>query len=124
MFFYNIAAEIRNRPFGHNRTFRHNIETVGNRKRKIEILFYQEDADFAFAFDFEDGCANLIDDRRLNPFGGFIEDEQLWFGEQCPGDCQLLLLAAAQDAAFALQHGFEDGNNSNIRSSSLPALRR
>ena len=41
--------------------------------------------------------------------GGFVEEEEVGAGDQGAGDGQLLLLAAAEEAALAVQHGLQDG---------------
>ena len=51
-----------------------------------------------------DGLSNLINNVRLNALGGLVEKKHFGIREQCAANGQLLLLAAAQDAAFALEH--------------------
>src|SRR5437868_616516 len=51
---------------------------------------------------------DLIDNVGLNALGRFIEDEDLWLGEQGAADGELLLLAAGKHSAFAGQEFLED----------------
>ena len=50
---------------------------------------------------------NLIDNRRLNALGRFVENQQFWIGQNRTTNRQLLLLTARQDAALTSQHVFD-----------------
>ena len=55
------------------------------------------------------GRADLVDDVWLNAFRRFVQQEASGVREQRAADGELLLLAAAQHAAFALRHVFQHG---------------
>ena len=59
--------------------------------------------------DLDQRFTDLIDDIGLDAFGRFVEQKHFGPGEQGAGDGQLLLLAAAEHAALALQHFLEHG---------------
>lgn len=45
----------------------------------------------------------LLDDRRLNPLGGLVEEDELGIARQAPGDGQQLLLPAAEGGTATVQ---------------------
>jgi hypothetical protein len=51
---------------------------------------------------------DVENDRGLDAFGGFIEEQQLGLAQQGTGDGELLLLTTAEVTAFALEKLFED----------------
>ena len=57
---------------------------------------------------FTSGVADLVDDGGLDALGRLVEDQELGLGEHGAGDGELLLLAAAEDAAFA-RRAFRSG---------------
>ena len=52
---------------------------------------------------------DVLNDVRLNPLGGLIEQQQLGLAEQGPGDRQLLLLTTTEVTAFAGQKLLQNG---------------
>ncbi len=50
-----------------------------------------------------------FDDRGLDAFGRFVEDEKLRAGDESAADGELLLLAAGQIAAAAREHALQHG---------------
>ena len=58
----------------------------------------------ASRFSLQDDVADLVDDVRLNAFGGLVEDQQRRLEHERAADRQLLLLPARQIAAAPLQH--------------------
>ena len=71
---------------------------------KVVILFHQQDGHVATAGQLADDFADLFDDRRLDAFGGFVQDQQFGLADQGATNGQLLLLAARQVAATAVFH--------------------
>ena len=65
-------------------------------------------ADQSFVAQLFNGLADLVNDVGLDAFGRLVEQQHLGMGEQRAADGQLLLLAAAQDAAFALKEILEN----------------
>src|SRR6266576_6080612 len=107
MLFDNIVVEVRGGALGYNGAAVHDVKTGADVEAEVEVLLDKEDADFAFGFDFQNGFANQVNDVRLDAFGRLVEDEDFRIGQERAGDGELLLLAAAEDAAFALKHFFE-----------------
>ena len=102
-------VQMLDRPLGHDRPAVHDVKAVADVDAEIEILFDQQDADFSFGFDFQKRVPDLVDDVRLDALRGLVENKDFWVRQQRPRDGQLLLLAAAEHAAFALQHFLQDG---------------
>src|SRR5690349_2759084 len=96
-----------NRAFGDDRATVHDVKAVADAEAEIEILFDEQDADFAFLLDLHQSVANQVDDAGLNAFGWLVEDQNFRVGQKRSGNCKLLLLAAAENAAFALEHFLE-----------------
>src|SRR5579864_4956983 len=94
--------------FGDDGAAVHDVEAVADVGAKIQVLLDQQNADFPFGFDLQQRFADLINDVRLDAFSRLVEDKNFGTGQQGAGDGELLLLAAAQDAAFALEHFFQD----------------
>ena len=70
------------------------------RANEIQILLDQENRAIALRRDALDDRLDLFDDRRLQSFGRLVHQQQLRLLHQRPRDCELLLLAARQRAAF------------------------
>src|ERR1700722_12180289 len=85
----------------------HDGEMVAEFAGKVEILLDQHDGDLAERAQIGDGAAYILDDRRLNPFGRLVEQEEPRPHHQRAADGELLLLAARKVAAAPAQHGFE-----------------
>src|SRR5678816_3033481 len=105
---HDFIGERGDRTSANNGTAVHDREFVGELFAEIEILLDEQNAHAAFAAQKPDGFADLVNDVRLNALGRFVEDEQLWLGEKRARDGELLLLAAAEHAAFAWQEILED----------------
>src|SRR5438445_5319430 len=109
VFLHDGLVQVRDGAFRDNRAAVHDVKAVGHAQAEIQILLHEQDADIPFFPDPEERVADLVNDVRLDAFGGFVEDQDLGIGEHGAGDGELLLLAAAEHAAFALEHFFEDG---------------
>src|ERR1051325_422447 len=116
------------RAFRHNRAAVHDVEAVANVEAEVEILLDQQDPDLAFGAKFPDRIADLldvvvaqavrakllnrladlVDDVRLDALRRFVEEQHLRVREQRTADGELLLLAAAEHAALALEHVLQD----------------
>lgn len=70
----------------------------------MQALLDQDDGEPARRLKSDDDVFDLIDDRRLDAFGRFIQQQYFWIGEQGTSDCQLLLLSSAQDTTRPLQN--------------------
>src|ERR1041385_1071313 len=109
MFFYHVVIELRNRASRHDAAAVHDVEAVTHVEAEIQVLLDEQNADFAFGTKFLNSLANLVNDVRLDAFSGFIKEEDRWIGEQGAANGQLLLLATAEQAAFALEHFLQNG---------------
>src|SRR5450432_2333028 len=106
MLLNNLVSKLANRAFHNDRAATHDDECVGEFFAKIQILFDQQDAHRAF--EFLNRVADLVDDVRLNALGRFVEQDHFRIGEQSARNGKLLLLAAAQHAAFARKKIFQN----------------
>ena len=64
-----------------------------------------------------------LDDRGLDALGRLVENQQARPGHKGAGDGQLLLLAARQIAAAAVQHVLQHRERAKISSGMLRSLR-
>src|SRR5215470_14471256 len=53
----------------------HHGEVVAELERKVEILLDQHGCDLTEVAEISNGAADVLDDRRLDAFGGLIEQE-------------------------------------------------
>src|SRR3990172_8221660 len=86
----------------------HDVGAVGDLDRARGVLLDEEHR-HAFLAELLENLEHLVDDQRRQPERGLVEEEELRPGEQRPGDCELLLLAAgelrARPVEEAPQHG-------------------
>src|SRR2546423_12942586 len=78
----------------------HDVVPVRDGSREVEILFDQQYREPS-AFKLGDGSADLLNDYRREPLGGFIEQQQPRAGAQYAPDRQHLLLAPGKLGALA-----------------------
>src|SRR5262245_12038797 len=76
---------------------------------KVEILLDQHDGDVPEVAQVGDGAGNVLDDGRLDAFGGLVEQEHARPHHQRAADGELLLLAAGEIAAAPAQHVVQHG---------------
>src|SRR5579885_1502646 len=105
----DFGAKLADRALRHNGAFLHDVEVIRQFRSKLEILFHQQDRDGLLFLDSDQDVLDLIDDRRLNSLGRFVEQEHLRLGEQGAGQSKLLLLTAAQIPAAPFEHGLQHG---------------
>ena len=82
--------------------FKHG-HAVGHIQHQIQVLFHDDQGQAKFIPEFGQGGANLLHDRWLDAFTGFIQQQQPRFGHQSPGQGQDLLLSPRQRSAFAVE---------------------
>ena len=87
----------------------HDREIVGQLVGELEILLDQQDRHVATLAQEGDGAADVLDDGRLDAFGRLVEHQQLGSHGERAADGKLLLLAAREIAAAALEHRIEHG---------------
>ena len=86
----------------------HDEDVIGEAAGEVDVLFDEQNRHVAGFFEALDDGFDLQDDGGLDALGGFVEEEELGAGDEGAGDGQLLLLAAAEKAALAVQHGLQD----------------
>src|ERR1051326_1716211 len=74
----------------------HDGKIVAEFAREVEILLDQHDRDLAEVAQIADGAADVLDDRRLDTFGRFIEQEHARPHDERAANGELLLLAARE----------------------------
>ncbi len=85
----------------------HHGEIVAELECKVEILLDQHGGDLAEVAQIRDGATDVLDDRGLDAFGRFVEQQRARPHDQRTTDCELLLLAARKVAAAPTEHGVE-----------------
>ncbi len=78
-------------------------EAAGHAAGEADVLFHQHHGHAQLGIQAHDGGLDLLHDRGLDAFVGLVEQHHLRRGSQRPGDRQLLLLAARQHAAGAVE---------------------
>ena len=78
-------------------------DAVSDIEHQVQILFNNDQGQTEFIAQAGQGRANLLHDRRLYAFAGFIQQQQPRLRNQCACQGQNLLLAAGQGAALAVQ---------------------
>src|SRR6185369_2794478 len=77
----------------------HHEVLVRERAREVVVLLDEQDRELAGFRERADRALDVLDDRRLDAFGGLVEDEKPWSHRERASDRELLLLAAGQVAA-------------------------
>src|ERR1051326_1924327 len=117
MLFNDGFIEFADIALGDNVASIHDVKTVANVHAEIEILFDEQNANFAFTSKllnsvanllealfagvvetvrpkFFDGFADLVDNVGLDALGRLVQEQHFWIGEQGPANGELLLLAS------------------------------
>src|SRR5262245_31163726 len=101
---HELFAELRHLARGDRAPAFHQAKTARNAARETELLLDEQDGELFFTVQLHEDVADFGDDVRLNALGRLVQDEKLRLdGERAP-DRELLLLAAREIAAAALQH--------------------
>src|SRR2546428_9250554 len=88
---------------GHH-AFLHDVKSVADRPRELEVLLDQQDRPVAFPLDPPQHVGYLVDDGWLDALGRLVEQEERRVGEQRSRDGELLLLAAGEVPAALAEH--------------------
>src|SRR3984957_6877071 len=86
----------------HDDAFLDDEDSLGQSGDEVEILLDKDDRQFALGPKAEKRLRDLVDDRRLNAFGRFVQQKQPWVAREAAGDCEQLLLATRERAARAV----------------------
>src|ERR1700712_2544710 len=78
-------------------------DALRQRSNEVEVLLDQQDGEAALLGNALQGVDDFIDDRWLNPFRGFIEQDDFWSAAEAPRERQQLLLAARKCAARTIE---------------------
>src|SRR4026209_2165479 len=102
----HILPELTGRTGGHDRALAHDREGRGEPPRELEVLLHQEHRD-ALPPDALDGLLDSVDHPGLHALGRLVHQQELGPGQERPGDRELLLLSAGEDAALPAQEHLE-----------------
>lgn len=83
----------------------HNVDIVSYFMTEVEELLDKQDGRALFVPKELQCATDVLDDRGLNAFSGFIKDENFGTGQQRPSNSQLLL--AARQTPTSTQHGLQ-----------------
>ncbi len=81
---------------------------VGRTPCEFDILLDQDDRDAVLPVEADDHRFDLLDDVGLDALGRLVEQHDLGLGQQRAGDRELLLLAAGEIAAAAVEEFLQD----------------
>src|SRR6266853_3098022 len=103
---HHCVAQFGNRAGHDDPSFLHHGEAVGCLARKQDVLLDKDDGQADLPVEANDDGFNFLDDRRLDAFVRFVEQDDLRVGGQRPRDRKLLLLPAGENAAgtFEIVH--------------------
>ena len=76
-----VGSQLFGRTIPENFAFKHQICPVGDRKRFLNIVVSDQDAD-VFGFEFGDDVLNVLYCNGVNTGKGFIEQDKLGIGSQ------------------------------------------
>src|SRR5450755_1793307 len=102
-------GEIARLHFPGDRALLNDENALRKRGDEIEILLDQDHGEPAGGAQPLQGFDDLVDDRRLDAFGGLVQQYQPRIAAQAARDSQQLLLAARQGAAGAIEQRLEAG---------------
>ena len=95
------------RDLADERAFLDDEHAVRQLANELERLLHQHDGEAAARAQPQQRVADLIDDRGLDAFGRFVQQDDAGFGAQAARHGENLLLAAAQYAARAIDDRLE-----------------
>src|SRR5258706_9180752 len=99
-----VAVHVGSRAARDDLAALHHEVLVGERLREIVVLLDQQDRHLAGGGERADGALDVLDDGRLDAFGGLVEDEELWSHGERAADGELLLLPAGKVTPAPSQH--------------------
>ena len=85
------------------------VAAVRHLEREGQHLLGDQQRKGALGLEPVERTGNVLDDRRLDALGRFVQDQQFRIGDEGSSDRKLLLLAAGKVAALASFHFFEHG---------------
>ena len=126
---YEIRSKVGSGTLRDDTTAIHEVEVMTDVLDEGQVLLDHDDRDLQFIDELVQDLANLLDDVRLDPFGGLVEHQHLGTTDQGARDRELLLLPSGQISSHPVRHGLEDrkqvvqffGNSGNTVGSSLQA---
>src|SRR5258705_721766 len=89
-------VEVCRRQRGDDPSLVHDIAALRHGADHVEILLDENDGDVGLAIKVHDGAGDILDNRRLDAFRWFVEQDQRRVADHDAPDRQLLLLAAGQ----------------------------
>ena len=91
------------------RPFSINSETRRHPQHQFEVLFDQQDRQRLLLDNTPQRACDLLHDRRLNAFGGFVQQQEFRFADEGTHDRELLLLSARHRAGALPPPFAQDG---------------
>ena len=99
-----LMTKLTRTPGRHHRSFGHHHIGIRQSSRKMEALFHEQDGEPARVLESDDHVFDLIDNRGLNAFGWFVQQQHFGIGQECAPNRQLLLFTTAEDAARPIEY--------------------
>src|SRR5882757_3130299 len=100
---YDVAiVEIRRGQRGDDPPLVHDVAALRHGADHVEILLDHDDGDVGAPVEVDDGAGDILHDRRLDAFGGFVEQDQRRTADHDAPNRQLLLLAAGHRAGLLM----------------------
>ena len=119
-----IVAQSPMSPAATTLPFLHDGEPAAGAACKRDILLYQNDGEVLDAIEAQNDLLDFFDDDGLNSLGRLVEQHDLRLGGQRARDGELLLLAAGQHAAAAIEILRSDRGTARARGPESPGFRR
>ena len=96
---HHRLAEVAGGATGHDPATLHRVVAIGL-PHEVQMLLDEQHTDSRLSNDPLHRRLDVLNDVRLNPLGGLIEQQQLGLAEQGPGNRQLLLLPPTEITAL------------------------
>src|SRR4051794_38481144 len=106
---HQLVAQVAHRSRRDRATAVHDDEARGDAARERELLLDQQERESLLAVQADQDVTYLAHDVRLDTLGRLVQNQELGTERERASDRELLLLAAGQIAAAAVQHALEHG---------------
>ena len=116
-----ILRQLRRGRLGGDRARHHHELALGERRRHAEVLLDQQDRE-PFLLELLERLDQVLDDRRREPLGRLVHDQERRVREQRARDREHLLLAAGELRA-AVSLALAEAREELVRALDRPALR-
>ncbi len=100
----HVSVELGALALGLDGASSHHDILLRQARGEMEPLLHQQNGKPTGLFKPDDDVLNLIDDRRLDTFSRFIQQQQFGAREDGPSDRELLLLPSTEDTPRPVQN--------------------